>query len=117
MVLLELLTHRACYVQGGEVISYWAGRSVINSCAQLAYGDAQAVIDAAASSNYDTQGAHPEPEVLGGFTWEQVRTWRHILRPKEIESHVSSSVLHSSLPFFSRSLGFKPAPCNHLNTI
>lgn len=81
MALLEV-TRRVCHVQGGEVMSHWAGRSVINSCAQLAYGDAQAVIDAAAGrTDADTasgRGARPAPEVLGGFTWEQVCWWQYL---------------------------------------
>lgn len=58
----------------GEVVSQWAGRSVICSCAQLAYDDAQAVIDAVSGngSSADGLGKRSVPEVLGGFTWEQV---------------------------------------------
>ena len=53
-------------MQGGEVRSQWAGRSVIASAGKLAYGHAQAVIDGA-----------PPPEapaqLHGGHSWEQAR--------------------------------------------
>ena len=50
----------------GTILSQWAGRSIICSCAKLAYGHAQAVI-----SGEDTgQGAGPV-EITGGHTWAQ----------------------------------------------
>ncbi len=51
--------------QEGEVRSQWAGRTIIDSCAKLAYGHAQAVIDGAAPPQA------PAP-LHGGHTWNQV---------------------------------------------
>mmetsp|Transcript_57804 Transcript_57804/g.183268 ORF Transcript_57804/g.183268 Transcript_57804/m.183268 type:complete len:232 (-) Transcript_57804:191-886(-) len=50
----------------GTILSQWAGRSVICSCAKLAYGHAQAVI-----AGEDTgEGAGPV-EITGAHTWAQ----------------------------------------------
>lgn len=57
--------------QDGTILEEWAGRTVINSCAQLAYGDAQVVIEGGCA------GAPPPRTIHGNHTWQKVRgtTW------------------------------------------
>ena len=57
-------------LQGGEIRSQWAGRTVIASASKLAYGHAQAVIDGAPPPEAPTQ-------LHGGHSWEQVQTSFH----------------------------------------
>jgi len=56
--------------QDGKIVSQWAGRSVICTCAKLAYQDAQAVIDALPQSS--SAPAPPSLQLHGGHTWDKV---------------------------------------------
>lgn len=66
-LLLVIRSHvSSSLMQEGVVRSQWAGRSVISSAGQLAYGHAQAVIDGAAPPESPAN-------LHGGHSWEQVR--------------------------------------------
>lgn len=61
-------------LQDGKIVSQWAGRSVICTCAKLAYQDAQAVIDALPQSS--SAPAPPSLQLHGGHTWDKVTSGR-----------------------------------------
>lgn len=65
----------------GHILSQWAGRSIIKSCAKLAYGHAQDMIEGTFKGLPDQE---PPPVQLHGCQWPQVRPtllssacWQH----------------------------------------
>ena len=76
MELLNFLNN----VQDGSILEEWAGRTVINSCAQLAYGNAQAVIDAGCA------GPPPPRTIHGDHSWQQARSLTVHLRKRLVLS-------------------------------
>ena len=55
----------------GEVLSQWTGRTLIRSCAKLAYPHAQAMIDGSYAAR---EGEEPPVLLEAPHTWPQVRT-------------------------------------------
>lgn len=53
----------------GRILSQWAGRSIIKSCAKLAYGHAQDMIEGTFQGLRDQE---PPPVELHGCKWPQV---------------------------------------------
>ena len=53
----------------GQILSQWAGRSIIKSCAKLAYGHAQDMIEGSFQGLPDQE---PPPVELHGCAWPQV---------------------------------------------
>lgn len=53
----------------GQILSQWAGRSIIKSCAKLAYGHAQDMIEGTFQGLPDQE---PPPVELHGCEWPQV---------------------------------------------
>lgn len=55
----------------GHILSQWAGRSIIKSCAKLAYGHAQDMIEGSFQGLPDQDAP---PVELHGCTWPEVST-------------------------------------------
>ena len=55
----------------GQILSQWAGRSIIKSCAKLAYGHAQDMIEGTFQGLPDQE---PPPVELHGCKWPQVHS-------------------------------------------
>ncbi|KAL4856961.1 DIS3-like exonuclease 2 [Chlorella vulgaris] len=54
---------------GGDILSTWAGRSVIRTCGKLAYPHVQSMIEGRYSA---LEGQQPPCELSGGHTWPEV---------------------------------------------
>lgn len=52
----------------GQILSQWAGRSLIRSCGKLTYPMVQQMIE----GGFDPQVHAPNTTIPGGFTWDQV---------------------------------------------
>ncbi len=92
----------------GQVLSQWAGRTVIRTCAKLAYEHAQAMIE----GTFDT--AKPPVALSRPHTWPQVR-------PSIMGTSLGASQMHEYIAYGEHCLCagslLHSGTCFHLNSV